>query len=73
VHGMSLYQSESLCRKPYLSDLVRNLGNRDWLERAVAGVPETTPDDFEFLIGKDWHSTAGSEGLDVSEFGNNAL
>lgn len=73
VHGMSLYQSESLSRKPYLSELVWNLNNCERMERGAAGVPEPEPTDPEYFIGKDWHSTAGSEGLDVGEFGNNAL
>jgi hypothetical protein len=73
VHSMSLYQSESLCRKPYLSELVRNLVNPDWMARTAADVPEPEPTAPEYFIGKDWHSTAGSEGLDVAEFGNNAL
>lgn len=73
VHGMSLYQSESLSRIPYLSDLVGNLTNREWMERVAAGVPDPEPAAPEYVIGKDWHSTAGSEGLDVAEFGNDAL
>jgi hypothetical protein len=73
VHGMSLYQSESLSRKPYFSELVWNLNSCEWMERASAGVPEPDPTAPEYFKGKDWHSTVGSEGLDVEEFGNNAL
>lgn len=43
------------------------------MARTAADVPEPEPTSSEYLTGKDWHSTVGSEGLDVGEFGNNAL
>jgi hypothetical protein len=73
VDGMSLYQSESLCRKAYLGDMIRRLGDREWIAQAAARVAEPQPNDPRYYIGKDWHSTPGSEGLSVKDFGNNAL
>jgi len=73
VDSMSLYQSESLCRKAYLRDMVRHLDDREWLAEAVAGVTEPTPDDERYYIGKDWHSQPGVEGLGTKACGNDAL
>ncbi len=73
VDGMSIYQSESLCRKKYLSELVRNLSDREWMVSAAEGIKSTMLDDPRYFVGKDWHSSLGSEGLSVAKFGNNAL
>lgn len=73
VDGMSLYQSESLCRKAYLSEMIRHLDDREWLAKAAAGVEEPRSDDERYYIGRDWHSRPGVEGLGTKACGNDAL
>lgn len=73
IDGMSLYQSESLCRKTYLADMIRHLGDRDWIAKVASKTTSPAFDDPDFLVGKDWHSAPGSEGLGTKRFGNNAL
>jgi len=73
VDSMSLYQSESLCRKAYLSDMVQHLADREWIAQAAAGVEEPAPDDERYYIGRDWHSRPGVEGLSTQACGNDAL
>ncbi len=73
VDAMSLYQSESLCRKDYLKEMVRRLGDKEWIARAADGLEDPQPDDERYYIGKDWHSRPENEGLGTEICGNFAL
>ena len=73
VDAMSLYQSESLCRKDNLADMVTHLGDKAWIAQAASGVTEPSPDDPLYYTGRDWHARPEPEGLGTAACGNNAL
>ena len=73
VEAMSLYQSETLVRMDYLSDLLRVVGRPRVVADRASSLPRPElPDDYP--IGKDWHSQpAGREGLRTARAGDSAL
>ena len=68
--AMSLYQSETLVRMPYLTDMLREIGDRQSVLRRARELP--APDFPEgYPIAMDWHTVAkGAERLGM---GDNAL
>ena len=53
--AMSIYQTDTLPRMSYLTDMLKNIGNRSLVEKLAKTLPDPGfPEGYQ--IGMDWHS-----------------
>lgn len=71
VDAMSLYQSETLVRMDYLSEFLKDLGERSIVAEKARGLPRPKlPEDY--MIGMDWH-TRQRHSVSVEKAGDDAF